>query len=119
ELGSLALTGERFVDLLFSLMYVPQGVGVVPWLIDRADQDDQEELAVFLEEVLGTGLVGGDGSTFGMHLSVRCAEEVAFTTREIVTEAEADVPPELVPGLSGQYYFDYCDAWQVPPADSL
>lgn len=117
EPGGFALTGDRFVDLLFSLMYVPQGVGIVPWLIDRADQDDPEELMTLLEELLGTGLVGSSGSTFGMHLSVQCAEEVAFTTREIVAEAEAEIPPELVSGLSGNYYFDYCDAWQVPAAD--
>jgi hypothetical protein len=63
------------------------------------------------------GEEGGDsGISFGMHLSLQCAEEVAFTTREVVTEAEASVPEVLVPGLSGQYYFDYCEAWQVPPA---
>lgn len=115
EVGGFALTGDVFVGLLFELMYAPEGVAVVPWMIDQADRDDPEELISLLENV-ADALAGGDAVGFSMHLSVQCVEEVAFTTREIVAEADATVPAELVPGLTAIHYFDYCEAWQVPAA---
>lgn len=115
QVDGFAFTGDDFLNLLFSLIYHPAGVALVPWLVDQVDQGDTARLELLVEALYGDES-GSPGISFGMHLSVQCAEEVAFTTREAVADVEAAVPEELVGGLSGQYYFDYCDAWQVPAA---
>lgn len=121
EANGFAMTGDAFVDLLFNLLYHPVGVGLVPWLVDQVDQGDTERLELLVEALYGDGEGGGGesdpmGMSFGMHLSIECAEEVAFTTRAQVQEAEQSVPPELLGGLGGEFYFDYCEAWNVEAA---
>lgn len=120
EFGEFGMTGDDLLNLLFNLMYHPQGVALIPLLIDEAERGEMGRLANILEILSGDGDGGGsDGDmSFGLHLSAHCAEEIPFTSRETVAAIEADLPEELVGGLSGAYYFDYCDAWRVPPADA-
>lgn len=118
ELEAFAMTGDDFLNFLFNLMYHPAGVALVPLLIDEVDSGETEQLERVVELLFGAE-GGDDGMSFGLHLSAHCAEEVPFTSREEAAAVEAELPQELVSGLTGNYYFDYCDAWNVPPAAAL
>ncbi len=120
EFGEFGMTGDELLNLLFNLMYHPRGVALIPLLIDEADRGEMGQLSNILDLLSGGGGDGGgDGDmSFGLHLSAHCAEEIPFTSRATVAAIEAELPEELVGGLSGAYYFDYCDAWRVPPADA-
>ena len=118
-----SLDPEEIPVLVSSLISAMGG----PVFTDEAtdmSEADRAAMREFLEGILeilsGDGDGGGsDGDmSFGLHLSAHCAEEIPFTSRETVAAIEADLPEELVGGLSGAYYFDYCDAWRVPPADA-
>ncbi len=113
DVGSYDLTGTDFVLVLFNLLYSPVALTYVPLIIDAADGGDFalfEELSV---------VASGDGFSFGMHLSVQCAEEMPFTSLETILDADEEVYPEIVGGLSGRDYVDYCSAWPVPAAPAI
>lgn len=110
-IDEVELTSRDFLKILFQLLYSPSGVSVVPLIIDRAAAGDFS-----LFEKIGGGGGGGGGISFGMHLSLHCAEEVPFTSAEVIAERDATVFEELRQGFSGGYYLDYCEHWPVPAA---
>lgn len=113
EFEGFSLSGEDFVAVLFNALYSPQALSFVPYIIDQAAQDEFE-----LFQDLGEAFASPDFA-FGMHLSVQCAEEVAFTDEATIDIAEAAVHPELLDGLTGREYLTYCANWPVPPAPAL
>lgn len=113
ELGDYALTGTDFVLVLFNLLYSPVALTYVPFIIDSAANDD---FALFEELSVSAS---GAGFSFGMHLSVQCAEEMPFTSLETIVAADEAVHPELIGGLTGRDYVDYCNSWPVPAAPAI
>lgn len=116
EFDDYSLTGDDFVSTVFNLLYSPVALGFVPKVIDNADNGDFDLFAD-----LGQA-ISVDTFAFGMHLSVQCAEELPFTSAEAIGEADASVHPELVGGLSGREYVDYCEYWPVmaaPPIENM
>lgn len=104
------IDGKLFVSLLFNLLYSPEALGLIPLLIQRAQEGDFE----LLEEI-SLALSGGDFSD-GMHLSVQCAEELPFTSRADVLAADESVIPAIAAGVSGREYFAMCEDWPVEAA---
>lgn len=113
--GTHPLTGEELTELLFTLMYAPEGVAVLPALVDMVDEGDGARLGPLVDAMFDSG----SGDMLGPHVAVQCAEEAPFTTPEAMESALASVPPELHVGLGAAYYFDYCDAFRVPSADAV
>ncbi|HSC85773.1 MAG TPA: alpha/beta fold hydrolase [Polyangiaceae bacterium] len=107
------ISGDDLVNELFSLAYAPEGVALMPWLIDAAAGDD---FAAF-EKLVGSS--GGGSEAFGMHLSVQCAEEMPFTDAATIAAADETVYEELRSPLSGSHYVDYCAHWPVTAAPAL
>lgn len=105
--------GAIIVNLLFNLLYSPEALAFVPFLIHQLAEEDTE-----LFEELSCNL-RSSGFSLPMHLSVQCAEELAFTDRETIAALDAEVRPELVPGLSGAPYLTRCAEWPVPAAPEL
>jgi pimeloyl-ACP methyl ester carboxylesterase len=61
--------------------------------------------------------IAGLGIPLGTHLSVMCADEMAFTSRDtIVGRAAEAVTPELRGALTETYYQEACTAWSVSPS---
>jgi len=110
ELEDTALTGSDFVAVLFNLLYSPVALGYVPLIIDAAAEGNFDVL-----QDLSANLSGGDFS-LAMHLSVQCAEEAPFTSREAIASAEEAVRPAIRAGTTGLDYLDHCEDFPVPPA---
>ncbi len=102
-----AFDGQAFVNVLFQTMYNPEGVSLVPYLIDAASKGNYDKFSLLLQ---GSGAAS---ISFGMHLSLHCAEEVPFTTPDLVAKADAQVHTEIRAALSGAKYLDYCAHWPV------
>ncbi len=111
KIGNVTLSGADVVKIIFMLLYSSTGVEVVPFLVHDLYEGD---FSVF-EKLLDTPSLSGGGLSFGMHLSLRCAEDVPFTSREALEMNDAEVPEELRAGLTGAYYLDYCENWPVAP----
>lgn len=107
------LTGDGAVSILFNLLYSPVALGLVPGIIH-----DLAEGETALFEDISCNL-GSANFSFPMHLSLQCAEELAFTNSAAIAALEQDVRPELVPGLSGDSYLSFCSEWPVPAAPPL
>ncbi|MFC1641712.1 alpha/beta fold hydrolase [Myxococcota bacterium] len=110
--GSRAtFTGDDLVWLFGMLLYSAELIPALPLLIDEVDAGDHTNLARILPALSQTLEIN-----LGMYLSVTCAEELAFTTREAVAEIEADLEPHLRAVFADPAIFDFCDAWDVPAA---
>lgn len=106
------INGDVFAQLVFQLIYAPQGVEIIPLLVEAATQGNFE----YFEE-LEEG-VARPGFAFGMHLSLHCAEEIPFSSAEAMDDFDAQIPDVLRPPLSGAAYLSYCDQWPVSEAPS-
>lgn len=104
------ISGDDFVEILYNLQYSPQGVGIIPYLVNQAAEKRFETFGRVAE------VLSNDGFSIGMHLSVQCAEEVPFTTAELVAANDLQIAEELRAPLSGAEYFSYCAQWRVPAA---
>jgi len=104
------ITGANVVSILFNLLYSPVALGFVPRIISDLAAGDTS-----LFEDISCSL-GSANFSFPMHLSLQCAEELAFTSAEAIAALDAEVRPELAPGLSGSSYLSFCSEWPVPAA---
>lgn len=111
KVGGALLPGDSFLRFVFELLYSPYSIAVVPKMIDDAAKGDFE---VF--EALEQATSGGPPFSFGMHLSLHCAEEVPFTTRAEYERLDAAMPAAFRPSLSGVDYVDWCEYWPVEAA---
>ena len=103
-----------FLNGLFTMFYVPDGVSVLPAMIDRARGGDLEPLAQIvaaLEEALE------DSVTTGMQLSMLCSAEAALADPDTSLDGiESDLlrehwyPASLIGGASTG---ELCDVWDV------
>lgn len=110
EVGGFELDGETVLLVIFNLLYSPSALSVVPLLIDTMAGGDYS-----LFEDLSPA-VSSSGISFGMHLSLHCAEEMPFSSEEAFDEFDAEVDPALRSGLSGRAYLSYCEDWPVDAA---
>jgi pimeloyl-ACP methyl ester carboxylesterase len=101
---------ESFVRVVLALLYAPKATAYLPQLLFRAARGDDE---LFWQ--LASSSAARDFA-LGVHLSVQCAEEVPFTSPELVARADEAVPPGLRDVLSGKTYLEDCRSWPVPPA---
>lgn len=103
-----------FLNGLFTMFYVPDGISVLPAMIDRARAGDLAPLAQIvaaLEEALE------DGVTTGMQLSMLCSAEASLADPEAGLDGiDSDVlrehwfPASLIGGASTG---ELCEAWDV------
>ena len=112
--GDISIDGFQFVSVIFQMMYSMQLVAFIPYLIDTVDQGDTELLSSMFDFASDEA-----GFSMGMHLSLQCAEEIAFSSQEAFEERDALVDPILRDALSGSIYLNYCDYWPVTKAPSV
>lgn len=104
------ITGDLFVRLVFNLIYSPRGVEIIPFIVNEASNGNFS----YFEDL--EAAVARTGFSFGMHLSLHCAEEIPFSSPEAVAAYDAEVPEVLRPALTGGDYFSYCEHWPVAKA---
>jgi len=107
------MTGAGAVSILFNLLYSPVALAFVPKLIHDLAQGDTSLFADL------SCSLGSANFSFPMHLSLQCAEEIAFTSEAAMAALDAEVRPGLAPGLSGASYLAYCESWPVPAAPAI
>jgi pimeloyl-ACP methyl ester carboxylesterase len=110
----LALTGQFFIEVLFRLLYSRQDLKYVPAIISqtfRGDYGVLTEIASILTESQEQRL------SYGMYLSVLCADEAPFTSVEELARKSAAVAP-VYRGFSDPTIFDACRALGVEAARS-
>lgn len=106
------ISGDMFARLVFELIYSPQGVELIPYIVAEATQGNFE----FFEDL--EEAVSRPGFAFGMHLSLHCSEEIPFSSAEAMEVLDSQIPEILRPPLSGAAYLAYCEAWPVTPAQA-
>jgi pimeloyl-ACP methyl ester carboxylesterase len=107
------LDSKMFVQIVYVLLYVREGLEMVPALIGITDGGDYGPVASFLPDLNAYG----GGVSIGMYYSVECAEvgpHVQTTTLPLQAE---------LPGIRADLglvedLMIACSAWPVPPADA-
>lgn len=107
--GESAGSGNDFLYSLSKLSLHPGVLPYVPYLIDQALKGDQEVLNK-LRQASSTYQ-----SSFGLHLSVQCAEFFAHTSKEAILKGEEGASPVFRRAFSTSSYKDQCAGWAVPP----
>lgn len=104
-----ASAGNNFLYSLSKFALHPGVLPYVPYLIERARQGDQ----VMLNKLRAAS--SSYRSSFGLHLSVQCAEFFAHTTPATIRAAENEVSPVFRRAFSTVSYEEQCAGWAVPP----
>jgi pimeloyl-ACP methyl ester carboxylesterase len=113
QVGNRLITGDKFFDLVLSLLFDPDAVPHLPKLIYSASHGDYALLNLRVREVLD----GGGSFSAGVQMSSLCADELRFSSTAAVAAAAAGLPPRLA-----EYYiadapswFDICEYWDTGP----
>jgi pimeloyl-ACP methyl ester carboxylesterase len=102
-------SGNKFLYSLSKLALHPGVLPYVPYLVERAGQGDTELL-----DQLRAGFSAYQ-SSYGLHLSVQCAEFFAHTTPDAIARGEEKVSPVFRKAFSTASYQEQCAGWAVPP----
>lgn len=106
------LDGELIGLVPYWFMFNEEAISVLPAVIDEMDRGHYEFVAETIVGIVAEELDGSDG----MHFSVFCRDELAFTSARKVREGRSDRSPELPPGFPFESEFRACDRWDVPEA---
>ncbi len=112
--GRFQIDGNQFVNIIFQMMYSAELIGYIPYFIEIVDAGETTQL-----ESIFAYTSDESGFAFGMHLSLQCAEEIAFSSRSAFEERDALVAPPLREALSAAVYLDYCEYWPVEAAPPI
>ena len=111
------VTGDRFVDLVLTLLFDPTAISQLPKLIYDTHNGNHTLLARMAPWVFGED----DSFAEGMELSVDCGDEIRFISPSAVATGAAGVDPHLVDYLAGdaQLYFGTCAFWGAREAPAI
>ena len=109
--GSLQLeiADDDIMRGLFDAFYDPATVRVLPFVIDRLDQGDDDVVVPLAQRLID----GADGLSEGLNLSVECAEEVPFNDPALVEESTS-ADPLLTHYAGFGPVVEDCAVWNVP-----
>ncbi len=108
------LNGSDVVNSIYSALESSGNLSYVPFLIGKAQQNDERALKSIANTKLETS-----GFAWGMRYSVWCSEEMPFQNRRLVKNQITTLYPRLK-GFGIQPNFPaICDIWNVKPADEI
>jgi pimeloyl-ACP methyl ester carboxylesterase len=115
---SVVVDGDGLLGFLFQALYSTDYIPVLPRVIYEVANGDTSLMA----QIMGGILVQFEELfSPGMHVSVQCSDEVAFTNSDEVAAAMAPYPElaGLTEGdaFSGLGIFPVCQAWGAAPPD--
>lgn len=110
------VTGNDYLDIIFSTLYVTQLVGLLPTIINSTYAGDYQWL-----QLIASALLLDFSVDYGMYYSVQCAEEVPFQTPDEVDAAasQLDLRYRRYAEESGIDIFATCAIWNVTPSDEI
>lgn len=114
EVGDVSIDGYQFTSVIFQMMYSVQLAIFIPYLIDAVQHGDMDLLTSMFDFTSDES-----GFSMGMHLSLQCAEEIAFTNPVAFEEQDSLIDPDLRDALSASIYLNYCDHWPVAKAADI
>jgi pimeloyl-ACP methyl ester carboxylesterase len=107
ERYSLLLNGDSLFGVLAQALYSSDLIPLLPLAIRAADQGVDYSL---LARMAMIGTIQGEFISEAMFYSVRCHEEIAFTTRAELAAAD-DAFPQLGGAFDQSSYADVCTPW--------
>ena len=108
------ITGDVLVAFLFQALYSTDLIPLLPEVLSDVNVGNLGSL----NTILGLLMVTDDLLSLGMHLSLRCGEEVAFESRERVS-AHVEPYPRLRGFIDRNPIFDVCTTWGAKAADPI
>ncbi len=112
--GQFEIDGHQMVNVIFQMMYSSELLGYIPYFIDQIDRGVTEQLQQAFASTSDES-----GFSFGMHLSLQCAEELAFSSKSAFEALDGQVESPFREALSAEIYLDYCSHWPVTPAPAV
>jgi pimeloyl-ACP methyl ester carboxylesterase len=112
EAFDVVLTGHRLLIALQQTLFRTDYTPLIPLIVASTAAGDYTLLTVGY-----AALPASLRFAYGMQNSVRCGEEVPFVTQQVVTQATANVRPEIRDvglALVTQFRLDVCDFWDMP-----
>jgi len=113
EKRDLLLNGDGMLGAMFQYLYITTILPFLPRLIANAS-DGNYALMGYLQ---GQLLSQYDDTSYGMHFSVQCDEEVPFESAAQL-DAAIEQYPEYA-SLAGKSIFDLCEAWQAGTSEPV
>jgi pimeloyl-ACP methyl ester carboxylesterase len=114
EIYGYPVDGNAVVSVIFQMMYSASLLPYIPLLVDAIALGD----TTVLEAMFGYA-TQDSGFSFGMHLSLQCAEEVSFSSPQAFEARDALIDPTFRDALSASIYLDYCQHWPVDAAPAI
>lgn len=116
--ATFVLTEDLFLGWLYSSFYSASALGFLPGFIWETANGEYE----YVKSIAAGQLTDDNpsGVSWGMYLSIECAEEAPFGSRERVA-LELSRFPQIKSVFRGMGTDTYaaCDVWAVPPAASV
>jgi pimeloyl-ACP methyl ester carboxylesterase len=116
---SVLITGNTFVEAMELMLYSPNAIGALPWMIDITNKGTWEPVESLVASIFGSVPVD---INWAMFYSMQCHEEVPFESRETASALAVAAPPQIATYAVGrwtQFAFDFCDQWGVTPAGAI
>lgn len=115
----VVVDGGGLLGSVFQGLYSEQIIPVLPQLIDEVEAGNDSTLT----QLVSISLSNVPFLSFGMHLSVQCAEEIPFVDEASVAAADDPYPEfgdffEMASNI-GPPVFDLCRIWDVTPQDPI
>jgi len=112
ETYTMTLDGDGLIRLLFNMLYDTETIPEIPKLIYQLQQEDYSSrtLQIWLRWLIISNMFRSEG----MWYSVMCAEEISFSTEDIVREAGTNVSPSIQGyfiNLATASDFLVCETW--------
>jgi pimeloyl-ACP methyl ester carboxylesterase len=108
---TIVLTGDDFLNVVFSAFYLSEAIPALPKLISEVQQGNYNDLLTKFYGIFEYD----DSLSWGMYFSVECAEDVDFTSaQEIDTASQAyptDIRADQDAGLKSE--LPECQRWNV------
>jgi pimeloyl-ACP methyl ester carboxylesterase len=112
--SSVRLTGDDLVNWLINALYYTALIPQLPGVIFQIRHQDYTQLAQLYGSV-------GFPISLGLFYSVRCSEDMAYTTPQRLQASVQVLAPELRPGMlaSLQRAYRVCQFWSVKPVPAV
>lgn len=112
EAYELVINGDRLIGAFYDLLFWTDELPRLPELIFEINAGEWERFASMIQNFQ----FGNDNFSEGMRFSVRCAEEMSFSSPEQAQTANAAVNPRLSAVLNNAVEYQICAVWVVTPA---
>ena len=113
--AGIRMNGNRTLELIFNLLYDAESLAFIPLFINELN----DRRFITLNNLVEAFVETRSRFSYGMYMSVMCAEEGPFTSTMNLAAASADLTPRIAETFNGPEILESCDIWGVPDADAI